>query len=301
MNTVMHNVTLLAVALGLATALAWGTADFFVAKAAKRYGGWPAALFIGLTSVVAYMVAYFVFLRPATLHFSTEGVIYGLLSGLSVALAGILFTKGTVYGPVSIVSPISSTYPLFTALVTIMAFGAILTTNQLGGIGLIVAGVIVASGAWHHIRGKTLLGIGPIYGLAAALSWGIGYGLLAHAIALLGWETATLLEEIGLGATCLILFAIIKSRSTSQPMPIKKLLTDPFVWGAGLLNIGGALTLNLGLASGIATGTLTVAVSASYPALTMLLALRSFKENVGKIPLIGAFVSVVGVVILSLG
>jgi len=45
----------------------------------------------------------------------------------------------------------------------------------------------------------------------------------------------------------------------------------------------------------------TIAVSACYPAITVALALRHFKESVHWVQLGGAAVSVAGVVLLSIG
>ena len=67
------------------------------------------------------------------------------------------------------------------------------------------------------------------------------------------------------------------------------------------MNIVGAVTLNVGLAKSVASGgAIVTALSACYPVLTMFLALKNLIDERRLLPLTGAVLGVVGVVILAL-
>ena len=64
--------------------------------------------------------------------------------------------------------------------------------------------------------------------------------------------------------------------------------------------LSGNIVFNVGLTDASGAGAVIVTtLSACYPALTIVLALRHLDEEVETIPLVGAFVAIIGVVTLS--
>src|SRR5688572_20426528 len=151
----MTDNTLLAVLFGLGTALSWGVADFYGAKASKAVNPILAAFFVQLVGAILFTLLYFLILRPQT-PITPEGLLYGAAAGVFMTFGLAAFYKGLQIGPVSIVSPIGAAYPLITTLIVVI-FGATLTALQFAGIGLIIAGVAAASGLFSVKPGERRL------------------------------------------------------------------------------------------------------------------------------------------------
>src|SRR4051812_14129003 len=112
---------LLAVIFGLVSAVSWGLADFFAAKASKRFGGLATGVMVTVISAVVFDVVYALVFRSHTV-FSSIGLGYAIVSGVAFTAANLTFYKGLEYGPVSIVSPLGSMYPLVTTLLLVVFF-----------------------------------------------------------------------------------------------------------------------------------------------------------------------------------
>ncbi|HSX00501.1 MAG TPA: EamA family transporter, partial [Patescibacteria group bacterium] len=136
--------------------------------------------------------------------------------------------------------------------------------------------------------------------LSAAGCWGIGYALIAQAITRLGWQTATLFELLAMMAAFAVYLPFVDRHAlTIQHMWIG--ITNKNIWGAGLISLAAATSFNLGLSHDASLGAIVATISSFYPILTVLLAVRHFEENVPLVQLGGAALSIVGVIVLSVG
>jgi len=287
--------------LGLIAAVTWGIADFFAAKSAKSIGPVTAAVIVNCISAVAFTAIVLVFLNP---HFDLTWVNIGLAAGsgavFSIGLAA--FFIGLSIGPVSVVSPLSSMYPLITTSLAIVLFHAVLTPRELIGIVLIVLGVLAASGLFTADRAIRRLAKGPAFALAAAFFWGIAFALLAQAIKRMGWQAASVFEVSVASIGLFALLPIIKGAESFDRKTIVAGFKNKFVVGSALFGIIGLFAINIGLSRSITTGgAIVTAISACYPILTIFLALRYLKEKVHFFRLAGAVVGISGVVLLSVG
>lgn len=284
---------------GLTAAVLWGVSDFLLAKDAKRFSGWVAAFYVNIIASLAYWVAFFIFLQEDTPPLNFEGALYALLGGVTVGCAAILFSKGAQYGPMSTVSPLANSYPIITTAVAITVFGAALTQNQLLGIFMVVIGVMIGLGLLQRPYHK--LSIGPMYALGTALGWGVGFALLSKGVSYLGWEVAMLIQTFGVLAIFTALLLVSKNRRHIRAALHKGVLTIPAIWGAGIISSMGLLALHIGMENSVSIGAIVVAVSACSPIITIFLSLRNFKEKMGAAAVGGTFLSIIGVVVLSLG
>ena len=141
----MHNAALLAVAFGLTATFSWGFSDFCAAKVSKKLGGFHSALAVCLFASIVYDLIYITLLRSHS-HFERTAMLYAIVAGLSYTAAMISFYKGLEYGPVSIVSPLGSLYPLVTTVLLVILFGNHLSAMQILGICIVAIGVTAASG-----------------------------------------------------------------------------------------------------------------------------------------------------------
>ena len=292
---------LLVTLLGISAALAWGISDFFAAKSAKAVGPILASALVNILGILVFVIVYVLFLHP-NIEITKTAIVFAASSGVFLALGAVSFFIGLGAGPVSLVSPISSTYPLVTTLLALAVFHAHLTAREMVGIFLVVLGITAASGLLSLQKSKRKVTKGPAFALLAALGWGIGFALLAQAINRADWKIVSIVEFALVTVTFLILVPLIKGDEVISRSTIYKGLRNKFVIGASIIQLLGVLALNVGISKSAATGgAVIIAISAVYPVLTIFLALKHFNERVKFIPLLGAFLGIAGVVVLSLG
>lgn len=288
----------LAIICGLIAGIGWGFSGFFDAKAAKSIGPLCASVLINCFVAVGYAAIYLLFLRGDT--FDALGALYAIASGIVITLGALTYFRGLAIGPVSLVSPLSAAYPLVTTVIAILAFQAFPSGIQLIAIGIIMCGIMAASGLIEQPKvGKRSLQKGPMLGLVTALSWGLGYALAAQGISRLGWQLASFIE---FSAMALAFAAFIPLLFPGHGVTLAKLksgLTHHAVLLAGSISLCAALALNIGLSQDTSAGAIVATLSACYPVLTVLLAKRSFNEQVAKLPLAGAAATIIGIIMLS--
>jgi len=291
---------LLAVIFGLISAIAWGIADFAAAKASKSFGGLTTGVLVTAISALVFDVVYALFFRSHT-TFNETGLGYALASGMAFTIANLAFYKGLEYGPVSIVSPLGSMYPLVTTLLLVLLFGSSLHFRQAIGIVVVMLGVAVASGVFKRVRGGHKLSRGPLLGMCGAFFWGLAWTCIAQAVKHIGWQLTAAVE---LTCSTLLFVPLLPLLNRAEHGLSRKLLLgirNVLMITAGLLMMLGFLALSIGIdrvGNLVATA---VVISACYPLITVFLALRRLKEELQPIPLAGALAGVVGIVILSLG
>lgn len=295
----MSTTMLIIIASGLTAAVGWGIADFLGAKAAKRLGPLVSALLIGLIGAVLFSVLYVCLWRTAEI--TIAGSIYAVWGALFVTVGTAALYKGMAVGPVSLVAPLSGAYPIVTAVLAVAVFNASLSIQQIAGIVLLMSGVFLAAGLVSVLRpGMHPFSQGPLFGLGAAGAWGIGYTLVGQSIARIGWQAATFIE-LWLIVLFMAMLLCIFDRKAISGKKLQQALRYPATWWAGVTLLIAGLGLNFGLSREMALGAVITAISACYPAITMVLALRHFKEEIRVVPLLGAVICIIGVVILSLG
>lgn len=290
----------LAVLFGLAAGFGWGISGFFDAKASRTAGPLLASLLINGLVAVGYAILYLLFFRNGHRILAT-GVYYAIASGVVITLGALSYFRGLARGPVALVSPLSAAYPLVTTVVAFVIFGAHISGAQTVAIYMIMAGVMAASGLLT-IKGIATrkLQKGPLLGLGAAIFWGLGYAFAAQAISRLGWQLASLVEFAAMAVAFGIFIPLIKTSEVITWSHIIAGCKNRFIVLAGGISLGAAVSLNVGLSREHSSGAIVAALSACYPVLTVFLARRSFDEIVAVVPFIGAFVSIGGVILLSL-
>lgn len=289
--------TIIAGLAGLASAFGWGIADFFAARASKDTSPAITQLVGEPASAILYSLLFVLFMR-GSFHIYMSGALYCIAAGVSMMLAGICFFRGLKAGPVSLVSPIAAAYPLFTTILLLSVFHNTLTFVQISGIAMIIVGVMLASGLIGAKTSTYKLSTGVKYAIATAVLWGVGYAFLGPAVSSVGWQTTSLLQLIVMAVTYLILFPFVypSVRVKLSDLGPRK---NRFALIDAVITIFSIVIFNFGITHASSAAVVT-AISASYPAITIFLALRQFKEKIHYIPLLGGFISILGVIILSI-
>ena len=224
------------VLFGLGAAVCWGIADFWAAKAAQRLGAEASVIWVSIIATVTY--ALFYTFTPSSSAWTSIGVAYAILAGIFLQMGLYAFFRGLETGPVSLVSPISSAYPLITTLVLLLFFKASLSLRTIGSIIVIVLGVMLTSGLLDTKKVERKLSAGLIFACLAVLLWGAAYALLGQAINALGWQKAILVDMLAGFIPLFLLFAITKREVLKKSLHLGQ-LKNPFVIGTALIQLLG--------------------------------------------------------------
>ncbi len=291
---------LAAILFGLLAAVSWGVADFLAAKAGKRFGGLATGVMVTVISAVIFGVVYLIFYRGHSV-FDSAGLAYAVASGVAFTAANLAFYKGLEHGPVSVVSPLGSLYPVITTLLLVLFFAGQLSSRQGIGIAIVMGGMLAASGLFERIANGRRLSKGPMLGVMGAVFWGLAWALIAQSVNRIGWQFTAVVE---LWVSAILFLPLLPLLKRSEPKIMQRLLPslkDAYMLSAGVLMMCGFLALSIGLEVVGELASTAVVISACYAVITVFLAFHKLGEKFDPIPVVGAFVAVGGIAILSLG
>jgi drug/metabolite transporter (DMT)-like permease len=289
--------------LGLLTALSWGSSDFLARFATRK---------IGTLRTMLYMQLAGLLLLTAALHWLGGWGHLADGSGLRPwawgILVGVLNTCGTLalyrsfeIGKMSIVAPISSSYPALTMLLAATT-GERLTLARLIGFALILTGVVVvargedAPADTNAIDGqaqstKKHLGVG--WALLAALSFGVMFWLLGtRAVPLLG--SAQTVWVIRLTSVVLAAAVILIAR---KPLALPRKGANGWIMGIGFLDTSAYVLNNYGMR--LEQISVVSVLASLYGAVTVALASMILREKISKTQWLGILAIFAGIVFIS--
>lgn len=273
------------IGFGIGSALSWGAGDFFGGTAARRTSGLAATAGSQAVGLVLLLVIL-ALVGPAlpasgTLVIAAVG---GLLGGLGL----LALYRGLAMGAMGLVSAIAASGSIAIALVG----GALLGSRamhpvQLGGVLLVIAGTVAASGATLQgvNRGAVLMALIAAAGFAA---WYLLLDLVAD-----GNEVWVLVLNRA-SATLLIGGVALLAGQARALISVWRWVTASGIGDvtANVAFVVARATIPVGLAA---------ALSGTYPLVTMLLARGVLGERLPRLGLLGVLLGVGGVVLISLG
>ncbi|HLV94618.1 MAG TPA: DMT family transporter [Candidatus Acidoferrales bacterium] len=287
--------------LGLTAAICWGVADFCARFASRRIGAFRALFFM---QVVGFVVM--------TAYLEWAGGIAPTASGWSpwalAAFAGVLSTLGSLslyyafqIGVMSIVAPISSSYPAITVALAFLS-GERLKPLRALGLGVTIIGVILAatsfssnaSGAATDTHAHPHVPNGVTWAIIAAIGFGFMFWFLGfHVVPLTG--SAFSVWMIRLSTMFTLGLAAAPARQSLRP-------PRGGVWwlllAIGITDTAAFFANNAGLAIGQVS---VVSVLASlYGAVTVLLAWVVVRERLERSQWLGIVLIFAGIVLVSL-
>ncbi|MDA0259664.1 MAG: DMT family transporter [Actinobacteria bacterium] len=275
--------------LALLSSILWGTADYLAGNMTKRFKAIAVtgvSQAFGLITGIVLVVATGSYIAP---NLSWDGY---LLPAAGAGIAGffglVSFYSGLATGRMGVVSPLSTmsaVIPLTFAFIS----GERPTGIQILGMSIALLGAFCASGP-DIVSG---LPIKPLlYGLGAALGFGIALTLMAQGSKTSSLMTMTSMRVISVSMCILI---ALRFRTVGGFR-----LSD--LW---LLVVIGMTDFAANLLLGVATtkGLVSVAMvfGALFPIVTSLLAFKFLKERLHKVQYLGIFFAVAGVSLISIG
>jgi len=292
----------LGILLGLITALGWGLSDFAARFASRRIGAYRALLYmqiIGFLALSAYL--------GATGGF--RGSAPGWHPWALALSAGVLNTIGSLalyysfeVGVLTIVAPISSSYPAITVVLALLSGERIHAISAMG-LGLTLIGLILAATSFSAPAARigseaevsnARLSNGVGWSIVSMVCFGIMFWFLGfHVLPVLG--AAVSVWVIRLSTLSLLLVASTPSRQRVG-------LPRGRVWWLlvlmGLLDTAAYVSNNAGLRTG-AVSIVTV-VASLYGAITVLLSALFLHERLDRSQWFGIALIFTGIILVSL-
>jgi len=287
---------------GLLTALSWGSADLLARFATRRIGTFRAMLYMQLTGLLLLTVA----LRwmGGWGHLSGYGWkpwAWGICAGVLNTSATLALYRSFEIGKISIVAPISASYPALTMLLAALT-GERLTVARLGGLLLILLGVAIVvrggknSGNANPLDpkakpGKRHRGVG--WAFLSALGFGFLFWVLGiRAVPLLGRaQTVWLIRLTSVVLTALVVLVL------RQPRTLPEARARWTVLGMGLLDTSAYVLNNYGMQ--LEQVSVVSVLSSLYGAVTVGLAATILGEKVRKTQWMGIVAIFAGIVVIS--
>jgi len=287
--------------LGVATALSWGGADFLARFAARRFGSLRATFFLQAWGFLLLTV-FLSFTRHWGHLFDGSGWrpwAWGLLAGVINTLAMLALYRSFEIGKLSVVAPISASYPVLTAVLSALT-GEVLSLGREFGIAVTILGVVLVArgeagagapqGQSAPARRNTTA---VLWALAAAAGFGVLFWLLGIRIMPMAGALASI-WLIRLGGTIILLFVLAKRHALMTPLGRAGGLQTA---GMGLFDTGAFVLSNLGMQ--MEQVSVITVLGSLYGADTIGLAALFLRERVARLQWLGIAHVFLGIFLIS--
>ncbi|CAB3290081.1 EamA domain-containing protein [Methanocaldococcus lauensis] len=131
----------IAVILGLLVAIFYGVGTFFAKIVCEKN---PLFQWI-VVNIVGIILSIFIIIKYKVIITDQRIIMYAIISAILVVVGSLILYYALYKGKASIVVPISSIGPAITIILSILFLKESLTTTQMIGVFLILAGIILLS------------------------------------------------------------------------------------------------------------------------------------------------------------
>lgn len=283
---------------GLATAFAWGTSDFLARFATRRIGSLRALFYMQVWGLL--LLTYFQIRLHTWGHlFDGSGWRpwgWGFLAGAFNSLAMLAFYRCLEIGKVSVVAPLSASYPALTLMLSVFT-GERLTAARLCGVACTIVGVLMVA------RGESAQGESPndgklarrgiVWSLCASLAFGFLFWILGtHVVATTGYSATVWVIRLT-GSIVTLSVLRYKRLPVGQPVGAANIQTA-FM---GILDTGAFVLSNRGMQ--MEQVSIITVLSSLYGAVTVLLAAILLRERVSTFQWCGIVAIFAGIVLIG--
>ena len=275
---------MLTIALGFATSLVYGFADFFGGLATRKINAMVVTLVSGVSGLL-FLLAISPWLG---LQLDGSSIFWGTMAGLFAAVAVTALYASLAIGPIAILSPLGA---IVSALVP-MVFGMFFRGETFTTVGIFaLVGILIAVGLVGFVPGEDVRlpsAKGLILGLTAGASIGGILICVNQAPANSGITPIVFLRGSSALVMAIILGALfLAKRNISSPEANAKSWKATMI--AGVLD-ATANTMFL-LAMRLGELTVVAVLIALYPLGTIVLARILLKEKIAKVQLAGVLLA----------
>jgi drug/metabolite transporter (DMT)-like permease len=293
----------LGIFLGLTAALCWGVSDFVARFASRRVGAYRALLFMQVIGFLALSVYL-----GATGGFG-PGFAHGWHSWALALFAGVLNMIGALalyysfeVGVLTIVAPISSSYPAITVVLALLS-GERIHALSAAGLGLTLIGLILAATSFSGAPTNVAFGQA---GSQAHLSKGVGWALVSMVFfGIMFWFLGFyVLPVLGAAFSVWVIRLTTASILLVAAAPFRQRISLPrgSVWWLlavmGLMDTAAYVANNASLHIG-PVSVITV-VASLYGAVTVMLSSLFLRERLERTQWLGIALIFAGIILVSL-
>jgi drug/metabolite transporter (DMT)-like permease len=279
---------------GTLSALAWGSADFLARFTGSRLG-LLAALF-GMMASSALLLLIYALATGLPWMAPGSDLWRPPAAGLVLAIGTFLLYAGLVRGPVSVVAPLVSSYPLFSLAIALIE-GLRPDPLQWLAVAGVMLGVVAVARFGREADSRAAAQKGGLpatlaMALGSAVTLALGIWFLQGSQPIYG-ELQSLIVVRALGAVATLPFLLLLPRQRRAA----SWRWWPVVLLQGLLDAGAYVTLQIGLRGPDAA--IAVVVSSAFCVVPVLLARFILRERVSAPQWAGIALVVASVAILS--
>lgn len=273
--------------------ISYGSYVIVLKGAIRKLGTYSSASYLRLFSaaIVILFSIFFVDFKPISMN--------ALMSFfLSITIgSGVLFVfyHALKKGDVSVVMPISQTSSAFSVILAFIILRETVPAVKYLFISLILIGILLVSTDFEHLKrlNKNMIKKGSGFALLAALMWGVWAVVSKSFVNSMGGINSIPYLELGI-TFCIMVPFFIKPKILKKPdkKSLKLIIWSALIFSVAALTFYPALQyLPIAIVSPI---------TASSPLITLLLARVFLKEKISLNQIIGAFIIVIGLVLLTL-
>ncbi|HSE57057.1 MAG TPA: EamA family transporter [Candidatus Paceibacterota bacterium] len=296
----MHQELIIALLAGLGGMLGWGLADFFAKKTIDEVGdiqslAWAHVFGTGFFFIIA-VYKFLVLGRPIVFLNPGSSLLYLIFFGVLQAIIYILVYRGFGKGQVSILNPVFASFSGIAALISIVGFGEVVSSNLVIALVIIFGGVLLINtdfsklhlGKFNFVQVPGFKEIAAATALAAV--WTVGWDKVVGGT---DWVIYSFLMYAFM-TVAILLFAKVKKVDLCV---IKKPIWK-FLLLIGFCETVAYLAISLGYSATTKTSVIAL-LSGAFSLPTIFLARSFLKERVTVTQTIGGFVIVIGIILLS--
>jgi drug/metabolite transporter (DMT)-like permease len=277
---------------GLVAAVGWGLADFGGALAGRRIGStWTVIMGQAFSAVVATLI-----LIGFGRSISPLGPVLGLaaLNGICAAAAYQTHYHSLELGPVAVVSPIGAAYAVVGVALAVVFLDERPGPMTLVGTGVTVVGVILVSTDLRELRaGLREVPPGVPWALVSALGFGVAGFLLGYLSQHAGWVVGLWASRVAQ----VVWYVPLGFVTRSQLVRVRDRRGVALALLAALADIAGVIGLSAGSDHGYVS--LTLAASAVFPMVAVILSLVFLQEHLVLNQWFGIVLVLAGLMLLS--
>jgi drug/metabolite transporter (DMT)-like permease len=294
---------MMGILLGLATALSWGSADLCARFATRKIGTFRTMLYMQLTGFV--LLTLLMPLLGGWGHLMDGSGprvwAWGILAGCLNTSSTLALYRSFEIGKVSIVAPVSASYPVLTMLLS-MFTGERLTMIRLIGMALAILGVVLVARGENIPADANLIdattqpqkqNLGVGWALYSAFGFGVMFWLLGiRIVPLVGAIPSVWI--IRLTSVIAAALVILVARS-SMAAPAQQ--DAPWILGTGVLDTSAYAFNNFGMR--LEQISVVSVLASLYGAVTVGLAAMILHERISRMQWLGIVLIFAGIVLIS--
>jgi drug/metabolite transporter (DMT)-like permease len=287
---------------GLTAAAAWGLADTVATVASRRIGSLRATAGTQLTSVA--VLATLMLVSGTALPAEPAVVALSLACGAVAAVAYLAFFTALRHGPISVVSPVVSTYGGLTVVLSVLLLGESLAPGQVLGVAVATGGVVLASVSFRGgLRGARPVGQGVAYAIVALVAFAALTVVMSGPIRAVGWLPVLLLARIANAGSVWTILGVSRLRRPAGPVSAGTRSVDRRAIGlvivVGLLDIGAFIAFAVGLEI---SPTWLIGISSSFgPVIVVAAGVALFGERPRPVQWLGLGFVASSIFLIALG